>query len=306
MNVPPIKTLVAIALAVAVSAGCNGSDSRTPANPVEAPPQWSAVALGQIDIEGGLLKLSMPREGLVSQVLVEAGAHVSKGQLLASLDREPATLAVTAAEAAMEQSSARIATLKTHSGDLELRWKRLAAVAAAGAGGQQSADDARAALNESHGDLAAAKADEAAARQKLAAARRELEQQSLHAPVDGEVVRRSIQPGTMVNSQSVSAFILMPDSPRIVRAELNSAFVGSVHVGMSADVVEDGSGRTYPARVVRLGKVFGASELEEDPQLRANARNIECVLAIDPSAPADLLIGQRVQVRFSARGQSGG
>ena len=74
----------------------------------------------------------------------------------------------------------------------------------------------------------------------------------------------------------------------------------------NADIVEDGSGRTYPAKVMRLGKVFGASELEEDPQLRANARNIECVLAIDPSAPTDLLIGQRVQVRFSARGQAGG
>lgn len=306
MNISTIRFLVAAALAGGTLVACNGTDSPSPANPAEAPAQWSAVALGQIDIEGGLLKLAMPREGLVAQVLVETGAHVSKGQLLASLDPQPATLAVAGAEAALEQSSAKIAALKTRSSDLELRWKRLAAVAAAGAGGQQSADDAHAAVNESQGDLAAAKADAAAAQQKLAAARHELEQQSLHAPVDGEIVRRSIQPGTMVNAQSASAFILMPDAPRIVRAELNSAFVGSVHVGMSADIVEDGSGRTYPAKVMRLGKVFGASELEEDPQLRANARNIECVLAIDPSAPTDLLIGQRVQVRFSARGQSGG
>lgn len=305
MKLRPIKMRVAVVLAGVLLAACNGDDSRSPANAAESSPQWSAVALGQIDVEGGLLKLAMPREGLVEQVLVDAGDHVTKGQLLASLDVESATLAVSGALASVDQSSAKIAALKSRSGDLELRWKRLAAVAAAGAGGQQSADDARAAVNESNGELAAAKADAAAARQKLAEARHELEQQSLHTPVDGEIVRRTIQPGTMVSSQSGSAFIVMPDSPRIVRAELNSAFVGSVQVGMSAEIVEDGSSRTYPAHVVRLGKVFGASELEEDPQLRANARNIECVLAIDPSAPADLLIGQRVQVRFSARGKAG-
>lgn len=292
-----IAALAAIALVA-----CSVDDSVAPSATAEAAPQWCAVALGQVQVEGGLLRLAMPREGLVKDVLVRAGDHVAAGQLLASIDDQSARLAVGAAQALLNQTDAKIAALGTRIGDLEIRRKRLAAVAAAGAGGQQSADDARAAVNDSRGELAAARADAAAAKQKLEQARHELDQQSLHAPLAGDVVTRAIQPGTMVTSQSPPAFILLPDLPRIIRAEVNSTFVPNVQVGMSADVIEDGSDRRFRARVLRLGKVFGASELEEDPQLRANARSIDCILAIDPSAPKDLLIGQRVQVRFSAKG----
>ncbi len=301
----PQSIFAALILAGVLLSGCRANDSQSSDVAAEPRAQWSAVALGQVDVEGGLLKLAMPREGVVSEVLVHAGDHVKQGQLLASLDSESARFAVAAAQASLAQSSARITTLQIHTKDLELRGERLAAVAAAGAGGQQTADDARAAVHEARGDLSAAKAEAVALQEKLAEARHEFDQQSLHAPVAAEVVRRTIQPGTMVNSQTPAAFILLPDLPRIIRAELNSAFVASVHLGMAADVIEDGSGRTYAAHVVRLGKVFGASELEEDPQLRANARNIECVLTIDPTDADDLLIGQRVQVRFSAHGVAG-
>ncbi|HMM65874.1 MAG TPA: HlyD family efflux transporter periplasmic adaptor subunit [Dokdonella sp.] len=266
----------------------------------EPAPEWTAVALGQIDIEGGLLRLSMPREGVVESIDVGEGEHVAEGQLMAALDREPARLAVAAAQAAADQATARTRAQEVRITDLARHAKRLAAAAAAGAGGQQSADDALAAVDEARGELAALKADEVAAKQKLDSARHELDQQSLHAPLAGEVIRRTIQRGSVVGAQSAPAFTVLPDQPRIVRAEVNSAFVGDVKVGMAAEVVEDGSGRKYTARVVRMGRVFGASELEEDPQLRNNARSIECVLALDASAPADLLIGQRVQVRFAA------
>ena len=227
--------------------------------------------------DGGLLRLAMPREGVVADILVGEGDHVAEGQVMATLDPEPAKLALAAAQAALEQAAARVRAQESRLADLGTRGKRLAEAAAAGAGGQQIA-----------------------ARQKVAGARHELEQQSLHAPLAGEVIRRTIQPGSVIGAQSAPAFILLPDLPRIVRAEVNSAFVGNVHVGMAAQVVEDGSGRQYAAHVVRIGKVFGASDLEEDPQVRSNARSVQCVLAIDSSAPADLLIGQRVQVRFTA------
>lgn len=296
--------LIAVAAAVALAA-CGHDDSTAPATASEPAPEWSAVALGQVQVEGGLRRLSMPRDGLVQQVLVQVGEHVEQGQLLATLDPESARLALGAAQAALDQANAKVTTLQTRIGDLELRRKRLAAVAAAGAGGQQSADDARAAVNDSRGELVASRADAAAARQKLDEARHELDQQSLHSPVAGEVVTQAIQPGTMATTQSPPAFIVLPDLPRIIHAEVNSTFVPNVQVGMSADVIEDGSGRSFRARVIRLGKVFGANELEEDPQLRANARSIDCILAIDASAPPDLLIGQRVQVRFLAQGKSG-
>ena len=270
------------------------------------PLEWTAAALGQIDIEGGLLRLTMPREGVVADILVGEGDHVAEGQVMATLDPEPAKLTLAAAQAALEQAAARIRAQESRLVDLGKREKRLAAAAAAGAEGQQNADDARAAVNEARGELAALKADQLAAQQKVVGARYELEQQSLHAPLAGEVIRRTIQHGSVVGAQSAPAFVLLPDLPRIVRAEVNSAFIGNVRVGMAAQIVEEGSGRQYAAHVERMGKVFGASDLEEDPQLRSNARSIQCVLTIDSSAPADLLIGQRVQVRFAAPGHTSG
>lgn len=304
MKLAGLPLFLLIAMAAFALGACSADDAIAPNAGSVTPPQWAAVALGQVQVEGGLLRLAMPREGLVKTVAVHAGDHVEAGQLLASLDGESARLATTAAQVMVGQSEAKIAVLGTRIGDLEIRRKRLAAVAAAGAGGQQTADDARAAVNDARGELSAARSDVAAARQKLEEARHELDQQSLHTPVAGEVVTRSIQPGTMATSQSPPAFILLPDLPRIIRAEVNSTFIPNVWVGMSAEVIEDGSDRGFQAHVIRLGKVFGASELEEDPQLRQNARSIDCILALDTSAPKDLLIGQRVQVRFFAKGNA--
>jgi hypothetical protein len=89
---------------------------------------------------------------------------------------------------------------------------------------------------------------------------------------------------------------LLPDRPRIVRAELNEAYVDRIKPGMQAEVVRDtDQGKTWPARVLRIGEVFGPSRLTDDPVERAGAHDVECVLALDG---ADLRIGQRVLVRF--------
>jgi hypothetical protein len=69
----------------------------------------------------------------------------------------------------------------------------------------------------------------------------------------------------------------------------------------------------WSAHVLRIGRVYGPTTLENDPQVRANARTVECVLAFDePSSDEgrsdegrsdqtrNLRIGQRVMVRFGA------
>ena len=94
---PPFPLLV-LAAALALAA-CSRDD--TAGKPKQAQPAspYAAVARGKIDIEGGLLKLSVPRDGVVAEVQVHEGDQVRKGQLLAMLDTEPAKLAVTSADA---------------------------------------------------------------------------------------------------------------------------------------------------------------------------------------------------------------
>ncbi|WP_266160233.1 efflux RND transporter periplasmic adaptor subunit [Dyella silvatica] len=307
MSLRLLQSSIVLAIAGLLLAGCSHNGAAQTAVQT-ATPAYAAIARGRIDIEGGLLKLNMPRDGVVADIKVHEGDRVHKGQLLAVLDTESAQLAVSSAEAEQKQAEAQAALLETRLKATEQRAQRIAAAAAAGAADGQSADDARAAAQQLQGELDNTRATAASAARKLTAARYELTQRSLMAPVDAEIIRRSIQPGATVSPQSGPAFVLLPNLPRIVRAELNESFVSAVQVGMHAEVIDDSGSGAPPltAHVLRIGTVFGTSALEEDPLVRANSRTVECVLMFDQPPPASLRIGQRVLVRFNGKDASKG
>jgi multidrug resistance efflux pump len=300
MTLRPLHSLLALVLVAPVLAACSHDDNGKSTSSTAPAATYAAVARGRVDIEGGLLKLSTPREGVVADIKVREGDHVKKGQVLAVLDTKPAQLAVSAAEAEQKQTKAQGSVLEARLKAAQQRATRLQAAAAAGAGDGQSADDAKDAATQLQGELDNARAAAAMAAQKLEAARYELAQRSLVAPVDAQIVERDIQPGATVSPQGGAAFVLLPEGARIVRAELNESFVSAVHEGMHAQVVDDsGSGvPTLGAHVQRIGTVFGPSALEEDPLIRANTRTVECVLVFDETPPPSLRIGQRVIVQF--------
>ena len=298
-----LPCLAACALAAALTLTACSKSAGPSASAIAASP-YAAVARGRVDIEGGLLTLNMPREGVLASVPVHEGDSVKQGQLLAMLDTRPARLAVESAQAQLEQVQAQLKLLVVKQAAARLRAQRLSAAAAAGAGDGQSADDAREASAQLDAEHAADQAAIDMARQKLAEAEYELSQRSLHAPFDATVVRVKAQPGASV-SPTDALFTLLPDKPRIVRAELNESFVGAVHPGMRAEVVanDDSESDKWSAHVLRIGQVYGPSTLESDPQTRANARTVECVLAFD-HPEQQLRIGQRVIVRFLPDGKS--
>ena len=285
-------------------AGCS-SPADAPADGARSAATYMAVARGRIDIEGGLLALSMPREGTLATVAVREGDHVKKGQLLATLDTESAQLAVDAAQAQLDQAQAQLKLLGIKQVAAKQRGARLVAAVAAGAGDGQSADDAREAAAQLDAEQQAEQAATSMASQKLAEAHYELKQRSLLAPFDAEVVHVAVQPGAGVSPSSGALFTLLPQKSRIVRAELNESFVGVIKPGMHAEVSasNNAANAQWSAHVLRIGQVYGPATLENDPQVRANARTVECVLAFDQpnsNQTRDLRIGQRVMVRFGA------
>ena len=299
---PPLR-LAAIALLMPLfAAGC--SHDAPPATSQSVTPAYAAVARGRVDVEGGLLQLGAPREGTLASVDAHEGDAVKRGQILATLDPAPARLAVEGAKAAMEQAKAQRQLIDSKLAQAKLRAQRLTAAAKAGAGDGQSADDARAVAAELAAQETAADAAIAMTRQKLDEARYELGLRTLRAPINARVTHVAAQPGATVSPQSGTLFPLLPQTPRIVRAELPESMVDAVKAGMSAEVSADGSGsdRSWPAHVLRIGNVVGPSTLDDDPQQRANARTVVCVLSFDQ--PQALRIGQRVLVRFGAPHQA--
>ena len=299
----PLLRLGALALAIVLLLAACSRSGEQPAAPT-AQASYVAVARGRVDIEGGLLALAMPREGVLASVAVHEGETVKQGQLLASLDIRPAQLAVDAAQAQLEQAQAQLKLNGIKQTAAKQRAQRLAAAAAAGAGDGQSADDAREVSQQLDAEHDANQAAADMAAQKRAEAKYELAQRSLRAPFDAMVVHVAAQPGASVSPGSGALFTLLPDKPRIVRAELNESFVGKITPGMHAEVSANSDTGTahWGAHVLRLGKVYGPATLENDPQIRANARTVECVLAFD-QPEQQLRIGQRVIVRFLPGGK---
>ena len=298
------RTLAQRAVITCVALGALGACSRNGAPSAAAPsaadPAFVAMARGQVDVQGGLIRIAAPRDGTIAQLHGDPGSEVKAGEVLAQIDPKQAELSAGIAQAQLDQAKARAAALRTQVAGLKPRADRAAEAAKAGAATQQSADDAQQAFAEANAQLGEADAAVEAARQHLKQAQNEVAVLAIRAPVAGRVVARNAHLADVVSTQSGTAlFTLLPDAPRIVRAELNEAFLAKVSIGMHAEVVtEDGAGKSYPATVVRIGDIFGPSKLVEDPQEASDTRDVVCILKLDGN---DLRVGQRVQVRFKPR-----
>jgi RND family efflux transporter MFP subunit len=287
--------IAAIALAVAI-AGCAKGNSEEKSATAPASP-YVAMARGQVDVEGGMIRVGALREGRVERVAVEEGDEVREGDVLAELDARQAKVAIQVADAEQAQAEAHVAVLRARLPQIRSQAHRTREAADAGAATGQSADETTTAVAVLEAEIAAADAAVKVARAHVEEARAELDARKIAAPVAGRIARRIVRVGDVVSPQSSDAlFEILPQRPRIVRAELNESYVDKVKPGMEAEVVRDAdSGAPVQARVLRIGDVFGPSRLADDPQERAGARDVECVLTLEGG---DFRIGQRVLVRF--------
>ena len=293
-----------LVLLLPVLIGCS-KQNPAPALPeaATATARYVAIARGWVDVQGGLVSVRAQRDGVVVAVRAEEGDSVRQGQLLVDLGSQQAQIGVALARAELAQAQAHEQEFAARLPSAQLRARRLSAAAAAGAASGESRDDARATLTQLRAEAAVAQAASIAARQRLAAARLELDARSVHAPVAGRILRRAVQVGDAVTAQSATElFQLLPARPRIVRAELDEAFVDRIHPGMVAEVVSDtDSAQGYSAHVLRVGEAYGASRATDDPADRSDLRSVPCVLTLD-DAGNGLRIGQHVLVRFLPTG----
>ncbi len=291
MNRTPIRYLMTIAIVIGVSA-CSGK--QTGVQPV--PTDYLAVALGQVDVQGGLLGIATGATGQISQVEVHEGQSVQRGQLLLTIDDKAPKSAVATAVASQAQANAEVHALEGQWHTAVLRAQRLATAAKEGAGDRQSAEDGAATATTLEAQLEGAKAALRVASARTAEARRQLQLTKLRAPAAGQVIAIAGRQGTSVTPE-MTVITLLPASPLIVRAELETQQVSAVSKGMNATITDEDTGATLAsAKVDRLGVIAGPSTLVSDPQRRAAIRTVECVLTL----PADngLRVGQRVVVRF--------
>jgi membrane fusion protein, macrolide-specific efflux system len=290
-----IRLFAVFALTALLSA-CGKSAAEHPPAPATAQ-SFVAIARGKVDVEGGIVHIAASRDGIVAKLPGAVGDAVKEGDALVVLDAAQAKMGVDMARAELAQAEAQRALSRAKLPGMKQRAARVSEASQAGAATGQAADDARQALAELAAEIAVADAGIEASRQKIKQAEYEPQVRSLRTPVAGRLVARNVHVGDVVSAQGVQSLVeVLPDGPRIVRAELNEGFVAKVKVGMSAQVYSEvDSAKVWPARVVRIGEIFGHSKLSEEGQESVDARDVECILDLPES---DLRVGQRVQVRF--------
>lgn len=268
--------------------------------PADAAADVAIIARGRIEVQGGLLELSPPQDGVVESVAVHEGDTLKRGQVLLRLSGTNAQAEAGIAQAELQLAEARERARAQQLPALRRTAARLAEAAAAGAAEPQRADDAAQALRAAESDAAVARAEAEVARRRLEQVRSQQARLELRAPEDGTVVHLKTQAGQRLLAASAghSAITLLPRRPLIVRAEVNESYAASVQPGMRASVTTDGDAMPValpPARVVRLSPVLGTARLQDDSQ-RGPVRVVECVLEFDK--PPQVRPGQSVRVSF--------
>jgi HlyD family secretion protein len=260
-------------------------------------PATLAVAKGRVDIEGGLVRLAGTRDGLVKAVFAEEGALVKAGQVLAQIDDTAARLDLQRAERELDEVRAEKPLLDAQLTAARRERARVEQMVPDEAAPRQELDLARDRVNELEAALGRQAARVALARARVATAAHEVDLRVIRAPIDGVIVKRQARIGDGVSTLNVTPlFTFAPQTPRIVRADLEERHVGKVKPGMRATVFpESDESHGYGARVVRIGAVFNTRQAGDDPTDRVDVRVVECVLQLDD---APLLIGQRVIVRL--------
>lgn len=277
----------------AASAGAGAAASAS----ALADKRYVAIARGRVDVPGGLLRVATPYGGRIERWGVEPGATVKQGQVLAQLDtREPST-ALELAKAEHARAVAQLEVLRTELLVARARRERAIAAPQPGTAGTQALEDARFAVVYAGQQLAAQETAVLVEKQRVAQATQVLAAATVRAPANGQVVQRIAQVGEYVEPHGL-VLHLLPDGPRIVRADLNEALIARVQAGMRAEVVsvaEDSA--VHGARVLNVGEVFGPPRTPDTAGSEevADNRVVECLLQLDDTA---LRVGQRVLVRF--------
>jgi RND family efflux transporter MFP subunit len=234
-----------------------------------------------------VLKLGTPVPGLLSEVLVDRGAVVRKGDVIAKLES-----GVEAAAAALAQARAdNDSTIKSSRArrDFQLRKEeRAKQLRRTDNIALSAADEAETAARVAESEYQEAEVNLQLARLDLARATEVLKQRTIRSPINGVVVERKLGPGEYAFDQAHLVTVSQID-PLNVEVYVPLSQFGRIHLGNSAQVYPEVGGE-YTAIVTVVDQVFDAA---------SGTIGIRLEL---PNPDYALPAGLKCQIRFAGMG----
>lgn len=205
-----------------------------------------------------VLALGSPVEGVVDSVIMERGATVTKGQVLAQLDAsiEMETLELAQTQA-RSTTSVEIAISRLDLAKKEL--ERAEKLVERKVNSASTLDEAQAAFKQATLELKLARENQQLRRQERDRAQAILEQRTVRSPIDGILLRRLIGPGEYVYSQAQIAQIAKID-PLFVDVFLDISHYDDLSIGQTAVVRPSAPVLgEYRAEITSIDQVFDAA-----------------------------------------------
>lgn len=185
--------------------------------------------------------------GNVQAVKVAVGDRVTKGQVLAVLDERTYRLNVEAAEAGV--ANARVA-LEDARRDLQ-RLRRMAA--------QDSGAVAARSIEVAEAAYASARQDLSYGTSRLNLAERDLERTTLHAPFDGVIAERHVEPFEEVN-RGQKLFVLHVEEVMEAAISIPESEIDQIYLGKAGEIrFPSIAGRVHTGIVSEIGTAAGTA-----------------------------------------------
>lgn len=282
----------------------------------QGPGPQSVSALGRLEPQHGVIRVASPSTpqatygAVLSELRVEEGDRVEKGQLLAISDTASVMQAIvneskaslSHAEKSVEsaRSAAQEACVRAEVASREAA--RRTRLHAQGVAGEEEADSARgeaearkAACDSANTQVGLTEAGVEVARAHLLRREAELQRSYIHSPVSGLVLDVLVRPGELMGESGILEIGQVESMYAI--AEVYETDIRFVREGQRAMVKSPAfdSDLRGTVRFIRH-KVQKKDEIGTDPAARKDARIIEVGIQLEDSGPAARLTNLQVDV----------
>ncbi|MGE3469300.1 MAG: efflux RND transporter periplasmic adaptor subunit [Vicinamibacterales bacterium] len=284
------------ALALVSSAACGGAAAPEAAAPTAPPPVDVAAITARagtvesaLEISGNLVPRARvgvkPRvPGALEQIMVDIGAPVSEGQVVATIDRREIDAQADAATAAVAVASAGVDAAEAALSNATTELDRARNLFEKGARPRQRLDTAETAGKAAAAQRALARASLAQAEAALRRAREVQRDTTLRAPVAGHVVERNYDPGALPGDAPV---VVIADLRTLkLEAGVSELEAGRLKVGMPAEVVVQ----------ARAGERYAGTLAAIAPEVDERNRHFRIEIRV-PNPGATLLSGMYATAR---------
>ena len=184
--------------------------------------------------------------GTLTEVLIDEGFRVKKGQVLARLDDTGLKAGLAAAEAQARSAQAAVAQQRAELAQAEADERRQAELAAQGMTTRQTEEQTSTAVKAHAAQLESAQRQAEAAQAQVAQARVNFDYATVRAPFDGIVTARAAQVGEIISPLSAGGGFTRTGVGTIVDmdslevgVDVNEAYIAQVKANMPCEAVLD-------------------------------------------------------------------